>query len=63
MARIGGRNISNAQLYRFPVMMGGILGGIITFWWTFSSVNEKRIKMGSKKFTDSPAVTFKEDAK
>ena len=59
MARMGGRNISNAQLYRFPVMMGGILAGIITFWWTFSSVNEKRIKQGSKKFTDAPEVTFK----
>ena len=63
MARIGGRNISNAQLYRFPVMMGGILGGIITFWWTFSSVNEKRIKQGSKRFTDSPPVTLKDDVK
>lgn len=59
MARMGGRNISNAQLYRFPVMMGGILAGIITFWWTFSSVNAKRIKQGSKRFTDSPEVTFK----
>ena len=57
----GGRKISKAQLYRFPILMGSILGGIFTFWWTFSSVNQNRIKIGSKKFTDAPKTTFNND--
>ena len=57
----GKRKIGKAQLYRFPILMGGILGGILTFWWTFSSINQNRIKFGSKKFTDAPKVTFNDE--
>ena len=39
--------------------MGGILGGIGIFYYSFSSVNHNRIKLGSKKFTDAPKVNFK----
>ena len=55
------RKYSKAQLYRFPILMGGILGGIMTFLFTFSSVNSERIKWGSKRFTDAPKVTFQDD--
>ena len=53
------RKFSAAQLYRFPILMGGILGGIGIFYYSFSSVNHNRIKLGSKKFTDAPKVNFK----
>ena len=52
------RKWSKIQLYRFPILMTGLLGGILTFWYTFSSVNQDRIKFGSRKFTDAPKVTF-----
>ena len=55
---LGGKRFSQGQQLRFPLMMAGILGGIFTFWWTFSSVNEDRIKLGSKKFTHQPEVNF-----
>ena len=55
------RKYSKTQLYRFPILMGGILGGIMTFLFTFSSVNSERIKWGSKRFTDAPKVTFQDD--
>ena len=52
------RKFTASQLYRFPILMGTILGGIFTFYYSFSSVNHDRIKLGSKKFTDAPQVNF-----
>ena len=56
--KVLGRKFTKAQLLRFPILMSAIVTGVITFWWTFSQVNRDRIKLGSKKFTDSPKVTF-----
>ena len=56
-----GRKFTKAQLLRFPILMSAILTGVITFWWTFSRVNRDRIKLGSKKFTDAPKVTFTQE--
>ena len=53
-----GRKFAAGQLYRFPMMMGAILAGIGVFYYSFSTVNHDRIKLGSKKFTDAPKVTF-----
>jgi len=62
--KMGGiRKYTPVQLYRFPLLMGGILGGIFTFFYTFSSANKDRIKIGSKKFTDAPKVTLQDDRK
>ena len=58
---MGRRKFKPVQLYRFPLMMGGIVGGIFTFWYSFSNVFNERIKWGSKKFTDTPKVTLNDD--
>jgi len=54
------RKASIMQPYRFPVMMSGILGSILTFYYTFSIVNQGRIKDGSKKFTQIPKNNIQE---
>jgi len=52
---------TSLKKYKFPLLMSGILGGIFTFYYTFSSVNQARIKYGSRKFTHAPATTFEKD--
>ena len=59
--KVLGRKFSKSQLLRFPILMSVIVGGVITFWWTFSQVNKDRIKLGSKKFTNAPKVTFNQE--
>ena len=49
-----GRKFTKVQLYRFPIMMTGIIGTVLGFYYTFSSVNQTRIKEGSRKFIDIP---------
>ncbi len=58
---MGRRKFQPVQLYRFPILMGGIVGGVFTFWYSFSNVFNERIKWGSKKFTDTPKITLKDD--
>ena len=48
------RKFTPMQQYRFPIMMSGIIGGVFWFYYTFTSMNQKRIKEGSKKFTEAP---------
>jgi len=42
--------------YRFPVLISGILGGLFAFYFSFSNVNHDRIKIGSRRFTDTPPL-------